>query len=232
MKVRPWDNTISKEDLEVYERAGFGRRGGLGQRPAILIIDVQYRTVGVPRAPIIEAMKSYATACGEYGWRAVDHIQALLQMARPLGVPIFYPYVSYKEAYDGGRFADKVPTIMQLPEEAYRFVAEVAPQPGDILLPKIHPSAFFGSPLVSYLIDQHIDTLLICGCTTSGCVRSTVTDAFAYNFRLGVIEECVYDRGQVSHAVNLFDIHSKYADVLPLEETCRYLRELGPGGTS
>jgi isochorismate hydrolase len=94
-------------------------------------------------------------------------------------------------------------------------VAETAPEAGDILLPKKHPSAFFGTPLVSYLIDLGADTLVITGCTTSGCVRGSVVDAFAYNFRVLVPEDAVYDRSRVSHAVNLFDMAAKYAEVMP-----------------
>lgn len=227
VKKRPWDGIISAEDLAIYERAGFGRKGGLGQRPGIVIIDVQYRTVGLEPAPILEAMERYyPTACGEYGWRAVEQISRLLQVARPLGVPVFYPYVAPKEQYDAGRLGAKVPTIMGIDQKGYEFVAACAPQPGDVLIPKKHPSAFFGTPMASYLIDKGVDTLLVCGCTTSGCVRGTVMDAFAYNFRVAVIEECVYDRGQVSHAVNLFDIHSKYADVIGIDEAIDYLRSL------
>ena len=83
-----------------------------------------------------------------------------------------------------------------------------------MLLPKKHPSAFFGTPLASYLIERGVDTLVVTGCTTSGCVRGTVVDGFAYNFRVLVPHECVYDRSQVSHAVNLFDMSEKYADVI------------------
>ena len=222
-----WEDVIPAADLAVYEKAGFGRAGGLGSRPGVVIIDVQYRTVGVEPKPILEAMDTYRTACGQAGWDAVDAIEQLLAAARPLGVPVFYPYVSPKQEYDAGRLAGKVPTIMSIDERGYEFVEAVAPRPGDVLIPKKHPSAFFGTPMASYLIDKGVDTLLVCGCTTSGCVRATVADAFAYNFRVAVVEECVYDRGSLSHAVNLFDIQSKYADVLWLEQALDYLERLG-----
>ncbi|MFN8557053.1 MAG: isochorismatase family protein [Dehalococcoidia bacterium] len=223
MRKHAWDGVIPERDLEIYERAGFGRPGGLGKRPGIVIIDVQYRTVGLERAPILDAMRTYPTACGEAGWRAVDAIAKLLAVARPKGIPVFYPYVAPKFEYDAGRVAGKSPTLMGIDAQGYEFVREVAPEPGDVLIPKKHPSAFFGTPMASYLIDKDVDTLLVCGCTTSGCVRASVADAFAYNFRAAVIEECVYDRGGLSHAVNLFDIQSKYADVLWLDEALAYL---------
>jgi nicotinamidase-related amidase len=89
----------------------------------------------------------------------------------------------------------------------------VAPEEGDILVPKRHPSAFFGTPLVSYLVEAGVDSLVVTGCTTSGCVRSSVTDAFSYNFRVSVPADAVYDRSPVVHEVNLFDMAQKYADV-------------------
>jgi maleamate amidohydrolase len=224
MREHAWERVIPPEDRAVYEKAGFGRSGGLGSRPGIVIIDVQYRTVGLERAPILEAMKTYPTACGEYGWTAVDQIAGLLAAGRERGVPVFYPYVSPKQDYDGGRLAGKVPSIMGIDERGYDFVEQVAPQAGDVLIPKKHPSAFFGTPMASYLIDKGVDTVLISGCTTSGCVRASAADAFAYNFRVAVIEDCVYDRGQLSHAVNLFDINQKYADVIWAEEAIDYLR--------
>jgi nicotinamidase-related amidase len=103
-------------------------------------------------------------------------------------------------------------------KNGYDFMAEIAPVEGDILLPKKHPSAFFGTPLTSYLVDLGVDTLIVTGCTTSGCVRGTVVDGFAYNFRAIVPHDCVYDRSQVSHAVNLFDMSEKYADVMSCDE--------------
>jgi nicotinamidase-related amidase len=127
---------------------------------------------------------------------------------------------------DSGRLAEKIPSIMGIDAAGYRFVEEVAPAPGDVLLPKKHPSAFFGTPLVSHLIDLGVDTLFVTGCTTSGCVRSSVTDAFAYNFKIVVPEECVYDRSPTSHAVNLWDMNAKYADVMPVRDAIAKLPEM------
>ena len=95
-----------------------------------------------------------------------------------------------------------------------------------MLLPKKHPSAFFGTPLASYLIDLRVDTLVVTGCTTSGCVRGSVVDAFAYNFRVLVPWDAVYDRSPVSHAVNLFDMSEKYAEVMSLADAMERLEQL------
>lgn len=228
--MRPWNHVITEEDDKRYEASGFGRSSGtIGRRPALLIIDVQYRTVGTVRKPYWQAIEEYPTSCGEAGWGAVDNIRPLLAEFRRLGLPVLYPHVARKNVdTDSGRLAEKVPAIMTIDAKGYDFVAEVAPVKGDVLLPKKHPSAFFGTPLVSHLIDLGADTLFVTGCTTSGCVRSSVTDAFAYNFKVVVPEECVYDRSPTSHAVNLWDMNAKYADVMPTADALRMLRDAVP----
>ncbi len=220
---RPWDGIISDEEKRAYGAAGFGRKTGLGTRPALLIIDVQYRTVGSTPLPFWEAIKEFPTACGQVGWDAVGNIEKLLGLFRNKGWPVLYPYVSPKETFDKGRLADKVPAIMNIASHGYDFVAGIAPREGDILLPKKHPSAFFGTPLASYLINSGADTIVVTGCTTSGCVRGSVVDGFAYNFRVAVPHDAVYDRSATSHAVNLFDMSEKYADVSSTEELMKAL---------
>ena len=169
---RPWDGIISSEEQSAYSATGFGRASGLGKRPALLIIDVQYRTVGTAPKPFWEAIKEFPTACGEVGWAAVHNIARLLSYFRERGWPVLYPHVSPKEDFDYGRLSDKIPAIMKVAAKGYAFVPEVAPREQDILLPKKHPSAFFGTPLTSYLINLGADTLVVTGCTTSGCVRA------------------------------------------------------------
>ena len=230
--MKPWDQIISAEEQKAYAAAGFGRPSGIGRRPALLIIDVQYRTVGTQPRPFWEAIKEFPTSCGDVGWAAVWQISRLVDTFRANGWPILYPYVSRKEAFDKGRLADKVPALMTVAERGYEFVTEVAPREGDILLPKKHPSAFFGTPLTSYLVNLGVDTLVVTGCTTSGCVRGTVVDGFAYNFRAVVPHDAVYDRSATSHAVNLFDMASKYADVMTTSECLAVLSKLPRAATA
>lgn len=209
-----WDQVITDDEKKRYKEAGFGGQGSIGKRPALLIIDVQYRTIGTTPKPYWEAIKEYPTSCGDVGWKAVENIKRLVSLFRDRGFPILYPHVAPKNlATDGGRLAEKIPSIMGIDSKGYEFVEEIAPISGDILLPKKHPSAFFGTPLVSHLIDLNVDTLVVTGCTTSGCIRSSVTDAFAYNFKVLVPDDAVYDRSPTSHAVNLWDMNAKYADV-------------------
>ena len=223
---RPWDNIIGQDEINAYNAAGFGKSSGLGKRPALLIIDLQYRTVGTTPMPFWQSIEEFPTSCGQVGWDAVTHIKSLLNYFRKRRWPVLYPYVAPKMNFDQGRLAEKVPALMGVAEKGYEFVADIAPQPEDILLPKKHPSAFFGTPLVSYLVDKNVDTLVVTGCTTSGCVRGSVVDGFAYNFRIVVPHDAVYDRSDTSHAVNLFDMSAKYADVMTTSETLSRLIEI------
>jgi len=221
--AKPWDGIISEEEQRAYRAAGFGKPTGFGRRPGLLIIDVQYRTVGTRPMPFWEAIKEFPTSCGEVGWKAVVHIERLLKLFRANGWPVLYPHVAPKEQFDAGRVADKVPALMGVAPKGYEFVAEVAPLPGDTLVPKKHPSAFFGTPLASYLIGLGVDTIVASGCTTSGCVRGTVVDAFSYNFRCVVPADAVYDRTPTVHQANLFDLGQKYADVMTTDDVVAHL---------
>lgn len=213
----PWEGIIPEEDLRIYDAAGFGRPAAWGERPALLVIDVQYRSVGTKRLPIAESMKEFATSCGEAGWRAIDALIPLIARFRENGWPILYPHVAPKRASEGGRLAAKVPSIMNVPAVGYEIVREIAPQDADIVIPKKHSSAFFGTPLMSHLNDLDVDTVVLAGTTTSGCIRAAALDAFSYNFNVFVPHECVFDRSPFSHAVSLFEIGQKYANVLSVE---------------
>jgi len=227
--MKPWDKLIPQSELDIYRNAGFGGAQDLGKRPALLIIDVQYRTVGSRRVPIQESMKEFKTSCGEIAWAAVDRIGLLLKLFRRRSWPVIYPYVAPKIASDYTRISEKSPGLMSASARGYDFVEEVAPLEAELTLPKRHPSAFFGTPLTSYLIGFGVDTLVVTGCATSGCVRGTVVDGFSCNFRVAVPHDAVFDRSQVSHAVNLFDMASKYAEVDSTAVMLERLERIGPG---
>lgn len=227
---QPWSGVITEDDERRYEAAGFGKPTGLGQRPALLIIDAQYRTVGMEPKPFFQSVEEeFPTSCGEVGWNALQEAQKLLTVFRNNDWPVIYPHVAPKESFDSGRLGAKVPGIMNIPQEGYKFVDLIAPNEGEILLPKRHPSAFFGTPLMSYLIERQVDTLIVTGCTTSGCVRGTVVDAFSYNFRVAVPHDAVYDRTETVHKVNLFDMAQKYADVT---DTDNLIKQLSAAATN
>ncbi|MGY3609964.1 MULTISPECIES: isochorismatase family protein [unclassified Bradyrhizobium] len=228
---QPWDDVIPLDEREIYALAGLGGAAGFGKRPALLVIDVQYRSVGNRPMPIREAIKQYPTSCGEAGWHAIAHIAELVRLFREKKWPVIFPHVARKVGQDQGAFSSKIPGIMRIPPEGYDFVREVAPEPGELLLPKTQASAFFGTPLATYLIGAGVDSLVVTGCTTSGCVRASVVDACALNFKSIVPSDAVYDRSPTSHAVNLFDIASKYADVMPTQAAIERLHALSDDPT-
>ena len=124
--MKPWSGVISDEEERRYEAAGFGGTGGFGSRPALLIIDVQYRTIGTARQPYWDAIKEYPTSCGDVGWDAVSRIVPLLAIFREKGFPVLYPHVAPKNAAtDGGRLAQKIPSIMGIDARGYDFVTRL-----------------------------------------------------------------------------------------------------------
>jgi maleamate amidohydrolase len=155
----------------------------------------------------------------------LPHIELLLETARRADVPVFYTCGAPRRAdgSDRGRWADKNARQSSDTAQADQILAEIAPQGDDLVIAKRKPSAFFGTALVSHLISRRIDTLIVCGVTTSGCVRATVIDAFSYDYRVVVAEEATFDRGEASHAMALFDMDMKYANVTPVDEVVDYL---------
>lgn len=226
-----WDDVIPESERKIYEVGGWGKRMGFGSRAAVIVVDVNYDFVGDKPEPIMESIKRWRYSCGEAGWDALRAIQRLLVAARQAGVPIIYTTVEHRPgALDYGRDRDKNFRTGEATSLAGgkgpEIPLEIAPMPADILISKKKASAFFGTPLASYLIDLGVDTLLVTGVSTSGCVRATVVDGHAYNFRVCLVEEGCFDRSVVAHKVNLFDMHMKYADVVSLAETKRYLARL------
>ena len=226
-----WDDVISDQDRAVFEAAGYGQRGGFGERPAVLVVDVTHDFCGDRPEPILESIKRFRNSCGEVAWQALPHIRELLEAARAARVPVIYTHAGPRfDSVRTGGWARKNARALA-PTEISKaigndFPSLVTPAPGDIVIEKDKPSAFFGTPLLSYLIALHVDSLIVTGTTTSGCIRATVLDAFSYNLPLAVVEECTFDRGEVSHKINLFDMHAKYADVVSLAETLEFLRGL------
>jgi maleamate amidohydrolase len=210
-----WDDVVSAEERLLYERGGWGGVAGFGSRPALLVVDV-YRAFVDPEYPFSSPEAR----------RAVASIQAVLTQARAGGVPVFFSRADRpRNACERGRWkaASMESPVMARPE-AYHIVPELAPLPTESVVVKTAPSAFHGTNLVSLLVYLNIDTVIVTGTVTSGCVRATVVDAFSYNLRVVVPLECVYDRGQTSHKVALWDIYTRYGDVVPSEEVLRYLR--------
>lgn len=231
-----WNRFLTERDREVFARAGFGARQGFGRRPAVVVVDVNYYFCGDRPEPILESIKRWRASCGEEAWAGVRAIARLLQAARGRGLPVIYTTGNRRaDNWDAGSWAWKNPRATEQRQtesgghDGNTIVAEIAPAPQDLVIRKHKPSAFFGTPLQSFLVQLGADSLLVTGTTTSGCVRATVVDAFSLNYRAAVVEEGCFDRSQASHAVSLCDMHAKYADVVKLDEALRFVESLPKG---
>jgi maleamate amidohydrolase len=204
---------LPEEDLRVYERAEWGRRVGFGDQAAVIVIDM-CRYFTDPEYP-------YANPAE--GQRAVQGIKKLLGVVRSASLPIVYTTQGTDQPYllaTAGRFPDKIiPLDSSFASSArpHEIVPEIAPEPGEIVLVKPKPSVFFGTQLVSILNYWRVDTVIITGVATSGCVRASVDHAFALNYRVIIPLECVADRARVPHEMNLFDMDTATADVMHLD---------------
>ena len=209
---------MSDDVLKANYRGVFDGRLGFGLKPAVLVIDF-IRAYTTPGASF------YAPPVCE----AVTQTVEVLAAARQKGVPVVYTQVYYhKNGLDGGLFVQKVPVLRQLMvgEPLADIVPELSPAPDDVIVVKQYASAFFGTSLAATLTAMGVDTVILTGCSTSGCIRASAVDAMQYGFRPIVPRECVGDRRAEPHEANLFDINSKYGDVVSKAEVLGYLRGL------
>lgn len=230
-----WDDVITETDRAVFEEAGWGRRAGYGERPAVMVIDVNYNFCGDRAEPILDSIKRWRYSCGPAAWeRGIPAIRKILEAARRKRLPVVYTTNPRRaDGFDLGvwtlkstRAEDEVDVMGHKGNE---IVAEVAPREGDLFIEKRKPSAFFGTPLVSHLNMMGADSLILTGTTTSGCVRASAVDALSYDFRVTIPHEAVFDRGGASHKIALFDLHMKYVDVTDLADVLAYLEGLPAG---
>jgi len=197
------------EDLDIYIKQGFAQKIGIGVAPALVIVDF-----------VIGFTDPAHFGGGNIG-PAIERTVELLALAREKSWPVVHTRVVYAD--DGsncGGFTRKVPALRGLTETSplSQIVPELNPAAGELILRKHNASAFFGTELAGWLASRRIDTLIVAGCTTSGCVRATVIDSCSYNFRTIVAQDCVGDRALGPHEANLFDMRQKYADVMTAAE--------------
>ena len=219
-----FDDILTKVDREVIRRGGYGKTRGFGEHPALMIIDPQYNYTGTDR-PILEQIHEWPSGVGESSWRAMERIKRIVSVSRRRSIPIIYTrQIQDSIRFDG--FAAKTDREQSQYLEGARgtkIVDELAPEKGDLVINKSYSSAFYGTPLLSFLIKLRADTLIVTGGTSSGCIRATCVDAVSRNFNVAVVEDCVFDRISVSHKVALLDLWMKYCDVITSEEAIRYL---------
>jgi maleamate amidohydrolase len=215
-----WADVIDADTVSVY--SNYRRETFVGQKPALLAIDL-YRLVyeGGPRPPVETTPQHYNT-CGHFAYDAIGPTKRLLAAARRAKVPIFYCTQETRPqnrpwGVNSTRIARKIPPDM------FDIYHEFAPQPEDVIITKQRASIFQGTPLVSHLNYLGIKSLIVCGESTSGCVRASCVDAYSVGFHVSLVEECTFDRSAIIHKVNLFDLHHKYVDVMKLDEVVAHL---------
>jgi nicotinamidase-related amidase len=229
-----WEKFMTEQDKELFKITGKRELFGFGEKPALLLIDIYYGVLGFQREPILDQIKTIPSGMGLRGWEAVDRTAKLLNIARDFDIPVIHVT---KLGGDGivswpQRIKRRTPKdeAKRMPEELSKrsgeIVAEVAPIEGELIIRKAAPSAFQGTTLPFMLRSMDIDTLIVCGESTSGCVRATVVDGATNSLRMGVVAECCFDRTEMSHYVNLFDMHQKYADVIDLDYAIQYFKRI------
>ena len=196
-------------DTAIYARQGFAHRTGIGAAPALVVVDF-----------VLGFVDPEKFGGGSIGL-AIGPTTGLLALAREKAWSIAHTRIVYAgDGSDCGAFVRKVPPLAGLTEDSplSQIVPELAPQPGELVIRKRQASAFFDTGLAGWLTFRRIDTVIVAGCTTSGCVRATVVDACSHDFRTIVVTDCVGDRAEAPHMANLFDMGQKYADLMSLAE--------------
>lgn len=219
-----WKDMLTEHDKKCLANTSeFAPARGLGKHPCILVIDMQTAVIGEDK-PIYEQQDKFPYACGNFAWEAIRHLQKLLPYAREKGIQVIYTRNVYRPESGIKRPENDVFSINNPGSE---IIPELAPViPGDMVVEKNRASAFFCTPLVCALRDKGIDTVLIAGNTTSGCVRMSAIDSAGYGFKTALIEECVFDRLEMAHRANMFDLQYKYCDVKNVQEVYDYLDDV------
>ncbi|MVW78132.1 isochorismatase family protein [Bordetella sp. 02P26C-1] len=228
MTMKIWDQYLGETDRAVLERGRFARRMGYGERPAIIVIDAQRYMVGEEGKD-----SEWPSSCGAVGRTALEQIKRVVETAQGNNVPCFFTLFQLdpngKDIGIYGRKRDLLdsPHWCLADTPGAQLAPELTPGASDLVFVKKKPSGFHGTPLLGYLVDRQIDTVIVVGGATSNCIRATVFDASSYNFRTIVPQEAVFDRIPVSHAISLFDMDRQFADVVSVEEVLDYLRDIG-----
>ena len=223
-----WEDCLTEVDKIVIEKGHYGQPRGFGKKPLLLIIDLQPNYIGADK-PIEDQLDEWPSGGGEACWTGVRRILSLRDVARECGIPIFYTrnvqnatnaFDSFatKTKRDHTRYIDGAPEADLL--------ECVKPLPNEMIIPKSYASAFYGTPLQSYLVKLGIDTVIIVGGSTSGCCRATAVDAVTRNYNLGYVEDCLFDRITISHKAALLDVWMKYGDVVNSDYVKEYFYSL------
>ncbi|MCK9914343.1 isochorismatase family protein [Microbacteriaceae bacterium K1510] len=218
----PWNDVLDDELKALLARRQ--PRPLLGQRPALIAVDL-YDLVydGGPR-PVTELMEQYPASCGEFAWAALPATIALFEAARALQVPIVHVNYDNRPETDPRNIHPTNRKRRQSNLQLYKIKDELTAAEGELVIYKKRASAFFGTPLCAFLNEMQVDSLLFVGESTSGCLRSSVVEGWSYGYPCVVVADGVYDRFALNHKVNLLDLHLKYATVVDLAFACEAMQ--------
>jgi nicotinamidase-related amidase len=216
-----WQDVIDADLIRLYE--DYHRETVVGKNPALLLVDLYNLVYRGGNKPVSDLYKTYQLSCGEFAWNAVAPTKALIAAARNAGIPIIY---LTRHLDTRGIVSVKRSVPLKLPPDAYEIFPDFAPRIQDLVIHKERASGFFGTPLIAHLQMMGVRSLVVCGESTSGCVRHTVLDAYAHGFHVSIAEECTFDRNPLLHKINLFDMHHKYADVMHTDEIVEHFATL------
>jgi maleamate amidohydrolase len=219
-----WKDVVPQADLELY--SGWRRETFVGEQPALIAIDLYdlvYR--GGPHPPH-ELNERYPNSCGIFAHRAIAPTKRLFDAARRAGIPVFF-CTQDTRANNRPPGATSTRRQRRVPPDGYAIYHEFTVEPSDVVIWKQRASIFQGTPLVSHLSLLGVRSLIVCGESTSGCVRASVVDGYSNGFHVTLVEECTFDRAELTHKVNLFDLAHKYADVMHVDEVIAHLDGTG-----
>lgn len=222
-RLHIWEEVIDDEIRQIF--TNYDRALGLGENPALLCIDNYNAVFGDAPKPVLEAMEEFPSSCGLAAWEAIEPTRRLMYAAREEGMPVIHTTSDDASRSSRSQIAStkRKRSASEDPEWGHAFFHDLQPEEDELVIYKSRASAFYGTPLPAHLVQTGIDTLIVCGNSTSGCVRASVVDAYSAGYKVAVVEECVFDRNWLSHRVNLFDLNSKYADVVFLDEALEYI---------
>jgi maleamate amidohydrolase len=227
--LRPWDSLVPAAELTQLADAGFGVPQGIGERPLLIVIDVVMSFLG-PRPGSADAPS--AMGCGDMGWDTLPRIVELVDRYRAAAVPVMFTKGDLQDKiFCGGSVKRTSGAGAARSAHDTSFPEELVPREDEYVLSKPKASAFFGTPLSSYLIRNRIDTVVLAGTTTSGCVRATAVDASSHNLKVVVAHDACFDRSAFAHAANLFDVQMKYGDVVSAAEAVALVASPQPAGS-
>lgn len=218
-----WKDIVPPETLEIY--AHYKRDLYIGPKAAILVIDLYELAYQGGPEPVEKVSKTYPSSCGVNAYNAIAPTQKVLSAARAAGLPVFYSTTETRTAAKPASVTATNRNKVPVDPDVYKIRPEVGPVAGDTVLFKQRASAFFGTPLIAHLTQLNIDTVIIFGESTSGCVRASTVDGYSHGFHMVMAEECCFDRSPLSHKVNLFDLHHKYADVMKIAQVIDILEQ-------